>query len=106
MYCNGMPERNIGFLSYVHKILGMLDRESLAMEPIKLNLNIDRGREMKKKEREAEVPKEAQSRSLLHHKVGVCPQCDRDMCVVSTKKAFGKPNQACECEHCGYVENR
>jgi hypothetical protein len=53
-----------------------------------------------------EVPREVQSRSLLHHKVGVCPQCEGDMYVVSTKKAFGKPNQACQCESCNYSENR
>lgn len=157
MYYNRFPDRNIGFIPYVHKILEMLDSERLAIEP-QLILNLDGGREMKKQEREVGVwrgeelkrmleegemtdhgiddgidgpgeedgpwaegwdernkggsgddivdaTKELQSRSLLHHKVGVCPQCERDMYVVSTKKAFGKPNQACECEHCGYVEN-
>jgi hypothetical protein len=46
MYCNGLPEHNIGFLPYVHKILDMLENESLAIEPIQLNLKLDGGREM------------------------------------------------------------
>jgi len=104
MYCNGLPERNVGFIPYVKEIIRMLDNERLAISP-QLNFKLGES-EMKTKEREVEVPREAQSRSLLHHKVGVCPQCDADMYVVSTKKAFGKSNQACECEHCGYVENR
>jgi len=148
MYCNGLPERNVGFLPYVHEILRILESESLAIEPIQLNLKLEEsvmcercmktreeqiewdkthklngGREMKTKESNPvqgdpqlfeeiekqdprEVYEEPQSRSLLHHKAGVCPQCEADMYVVSTSKAFGKSNQACECEHCGYVENR
>ena len=116
MYCNGLPERNVGFIPYVQEILRILDGECLAIEPIQLNLKLGGGREMRERDIAVcvggdvkvfeEVPREVQSRSLLHHKVGVCPQCEKDMYVVSTKKAFGKPNQACECEHCGYVDNR
>lgn len=173
MYYNRFPERNIGFIPYVHKLLRMLESESLAIEPIQLNLKLDGGREMKKDKevcgtcihvgrvdndttgmecslgdfpvsysskcqhsdseytsiasvakaedeaiqkdinrmeenmlKETEVPREVQSRSLLHHKVGICPQCEGDMYVVSTKKAFGKSNQACECEKCSYADNR
>ena len=46
MYCNGLPERNIGFIPYVQEILRILDSESLAIEPIQLNLKLDGGREM------------------------------------------------------------
>lgn len=47
MYYNRFPDRNIGFIPYVHKILDMLDNESLAIEPIQLNFKLDGGREMK-----------------------------------------------------------
>jgi hypothetical protein len=117
MYYNRYPEYNIGFVPYARKILAMLENECLAIEPIQLNLKLG-GREMKTDDSRIleiaegltkiaqEVPREVQSRSLLHHKVGICPQCEGDMYVVSTKKAFGKPNQACQCESCNYSENR
>ena len=142
MYCNGLPERNIGFIPYVQEILALLEDERLAISP-QLNLKLEGGREMNKQDMvdhgiddgidgpgeedgpwaegweersggtkggditdATEVPREVQSRSLLHHKVGVCPQCEGDMYVVSTKKAFGKANQACQCESCNYSENR
>lgn len=41
-----------------------------------------------------------------HYDVGECPSCDGRMIVVSKKPAFGKSNHACECDKCGYVENR
>ncbi len=172
MFYNNQPEKNIGFIPQIRKLLEELEHEGLAMEPLQLNLNIDGGREMKTKEvcgtcthvgrvkndttgmecllgdfpvsysskcqhsdseyisiasvakaedesiekdinrmeeemlKKEEVPREVQSRSLLHHKVGVCPQCEGDMYIVSTKKAFGKSNQACTCESCNYSENR
>ena len=105
MFYNRQPERNVGFIPYIKRIRQLLDNERLAISP-QLTLKLDGGREMKTEERVTEVPREVQSRSLLHHKVGVCPQCEGDMYVVSTKKAFGKANQACECEKCSYVDNR
>lgn len=51
---------------------------------------------------------EMRSPSLLHHVVGICPSCDEALICVSTRRAFGKPNMACECSDpdCGYKENR
>lgn len=106
MYYNRFPDRNIGFIPYAQAILRMLDNERLAISPIQLNLKLERGSKMKNQETVVDIPREVQSRSLLHHKVGVCPQCEGDMYVVSTKKAFGKVNQACECIDCHYSENR
>lgn len=129
MFYNRQPERNVEYVPHIQRIVRNIDGERLAISP-QLNLKLERGSEMgiklggiknnlggirkqlsggsemKTKETVAEVPREIQSRSLLHHKVGVCPQCEGDMYVVSTKKAFGKANQACECVRCHYSENR
>ena len=55
-----------------------------------------------------EVPREVQSRSVLHHKQGVCPQCDiGDLWVVCSSKAYAAgTHDAARCDYCQYVDNR
>ena len=63
---------------------------------------------MGKEDSRAIYAEEMRSPSLLGYVVGTCPSCEEDLVCVSTRKAFGKSNQACECgnEKCGYKENR
>lgn len=130
MYCNGLPEQNIGFIPYVRKILDMLDSERLAIEP-QLTLNLTGGREMcdrcmktreeqiawdKKPKRDVGVwrgeelkrglEEGLKSKALLHHKIGACPQCGiGGLWAVCTSKNFDTGDYSPKCDYCTYVDN-
>lgn len=108
MYCNGLPERNMGFIPYVQQILHMLDGECLALTPIQLTLKLERGNKMKNQEtvenNEVEVAR-SKSKAVLHHKLSSCPQCGiGDLWAVCTVKNFETEDYSPECDYCGYVE--
>lgn len=126
MLGNARPEKNKQYVHHVRRIISMMEEKMSKCETTKkLDKMIDKGgytgmddrvvqgdvaihEDMGKEDPRAIYAEEMKSSSLLHHKVGICPSCEDDLICVSTKRAFGKPNMACECnnEKCGYKENR
>lgn len=54
---------------------------------------------------EVEVAR-AKSKAVLHHKLGVCPQCSiGNLWAVCTVKNFETEDYSPECDYCNYVES-
>lgn len=125
MYVNRRIHRNYSFVEHVRKIRYALDNECFKTDVERmdkqLNLKLVEEEAMDDRAVQGDVklfmelgkegPREHYNGDhkmrVNHYDVGECPSCeDGRMTVVSKKPAFGKSNHACECDKCGYVENR
>jgi len=106
VYCNGLPERNVGFIPYVKEIIRMLDNERLAISP-QLNLKLGESEIKTVKVGNKKEIDHCKKKAVLHHKLSSCPQCGiGDLWAVCTVKNFETNDYSPECDYCGHVESK